>query len=75
MKHWLLFAFYYLLSLSIYAAQSRTDFDVKKLGLREGLSSNYILDIKQDKWGFMWFATEQGLNRFDGSRFINHQVS
>lgn len=75
MKHWLLFAFYYLLSLSIYAAQSRTDFDVKKLGLREGLSSNYILDIKQDKWGFMWFATEQGLNRFDGSRFISYYKS
>ena len=48
------------------------DFDVKKLGLREGLSSNYIIDVKQDKWGFMWFATEEGLNRFDGSRFTTY---
>lgn len=28
-----------------------------------------VLDIMQDKQGFLWFATEQGLNRYDGYTF------
>ena len=43
--------------------------DVKVLGYQEGLSSNYVVGIAQDKYGFLWFATEEGLNRFDGSNF------
>ena len=40
----------------------------------EGLPINHITDIVQDKYGFMWIATEAGLVRFDGSRFnvFNH---
>jgi diguanylate cyclase (GGDEF)-like protein len=32
----------------------------------EGLSHASITDLLQDKQGFMWFATQEGLNRFDG---------
>lgn len=42
------------------------------LGIEQGLSSNYVVSITQDKDGFLWFATEEGLNKFDGSRFINY---
>jgi signal transduction histidine kinase/ligand-binding sensor domain-containing protein/DNA-binding response OmpR family regulator len=35
----------------------------------EGLSNNYVQCCYQDKRGFMWFGTSQGLNRFDGYRF------
>jgi ligand-binding sensor domain-containing protein len=38
----------------------------KHLGVREGLSSNTVYDIEQDNLGFMWFATLDGLNRYDG---------
>lgn len=41
----------------------------KRLGLQDGLSDNYIVSITQDRKGFMWFATESGLNRFDGYKF------
>ncbi len=34
-----------------------------------GLSHNTVNDICQDKNGFMWFATKDGLNRFDGKAF------
>ncbi len=45
-------------------------YSVKQLGLREGLSNNHVVSIAQDKKGFLWFATEEGLNRFDGIQFI-----
>ncbi len=34
-----------------------------------GLPSNEIYDIKQDKIGFLWFGTEAGLVRYDGNEF------
>jgi signal transduction histidine kinase/ligand-binding sensor domain-containing protein/DNA-binding response OmpR family regulator len=36
---------------------------------KDGLSSNIIHAIVKDRFGWMWFATEDGLNRFDGNRF------
>lgn len=39
------------------------------LGLDEGLSQTYIKDIIQDKKGFMWIGTRDGLNRYDGYEF------
>ena len=35
----------------------------------DGLSNNKVLDIVQDLEGFIWIATADGLNRFDGYRF------
>lgn len=45
----------------------RTDFE--RLSLRQGLSQSIIEAILQDRRGFLWFATEDGLNRWDGYRF------
>lgn len=36
---------------------------------KEGLSSNYIAAVAQDKNGFLWIGTRNGLNRFDGNAF------
>ncbi|MFO7370034.1 MAG: two-component regulator propeller domain-containing protein, partial [Bacteroidales bacterium] len=35
----------------------------------DGLSQGIVEDIMQDKQGYMWFATHDGLNRFDGRNF------
>ncbi len=35
----------------------------------DGLSQNTVLTVLRDKHGFMWFGTEEGLNRFDGGHF------
>ncbi|MBC7775857.1 MAG: histidine kinase [Phycisphaerae bacterium] len=37
--------------------------------MEQGLSSNWVMSIAQDDDGFLWFATVEGLNRFDGERF------
>ncbi|MBI4648099.1 MAG: SpoIIE family protein phosphatase [Bacteroidia bacterium] len=36
---------------------------------KHGLSNNYVKAITQDNIGFMWFGTNDGLNRFDGYEF------
>ncbi|NWG28717.1 MAG: helix-turn-helix domain-containing protein [Ignavibacteriaceae bacterium] len=39
------------------------------LTTENGLSNNNVFDIIQDKSGFLWFASDDGLNRFDGYDF------
>lgn len=63
------FLFLELLLPLILLAQPYT---VKQLGIEKGLSNNYVVSIAQDKQGFLWFATEEGLNKFDGTRFITY---
>ena len=36
-------------------------YQVRPLDLEQGLSCNYVVSIAQDKYGFLWFATEEGL--------------
>ena len=38
-----------------------------RLTAEDGLSADQTWDLAQDNQGFMWFATANGLNRYDGS--------
>lgn len=58
------------LFLSIFAFSQK--YQVKSLDITDGLSSDYVLNMAMDKYGFIWVATEEGLNRFDGSRFYTY---
>ena len=40
-------------------------------GIEEGLGSNWVRDVAEDKRGFLWVATHGGLSRFDGRRFVD----
>ncbi len=39
------------------------------LGVKEGLSQSSVLSIHQDRFGFMWMGTRDGLNKYDGYSF------
>jgi two-component system sensor histidine kinase ChiS len=49
----------------------RIQFEV--IDTKEGLSQRIVYSIIQDKFGFIWFGTRNGLNRYDGNKIIVHK--
>ena len=54
-------------------AQTAEPISFVHIGLDEGLSQSTVFDIAQDKYGNMWFATYNGLNKYDGYTFTVYQ--
>ena len=46
------------------------DLKFTHLTTNDGLSQSTVTEILQDRRGFMWFATRDGLNRYDGNNFV-----
>jgi signal transduction histidine kinase/ligand-binding sensor domain-containing protein len=46
---------------------------LERLGSEHGLSHNTVYAILQDARGFLWFGTQDGLDRFDGLEFVSHK--
>lgn len=63
--------FFFLISLCI---KSSDRYYFSNLSLENGLSQITVGSIFQDSYGFMWFGTRNGLNRFDGYNFDVFQV-
>jgi serine/threonine protein kinase/ligand-binding sensor domain-containing protein len=49
------------------AQQNKIKFD--HLSIEQGLSQSNVFSILQDRQGFIWFGTQDGLNKFDGYNF------
>ncbi len=47
-----------------------TELRFDRISVGDGLSNGAVNAITQDARGFMWFGTEDGLNRYDGQRFV-----
>ncbi len=41
----------------------------QRISIEQGLSQSVVTAILQDSRGFLWFGTQDGLNRYDGYRF------
>ncbi len=48
---------------------SQDQYSFNQLTTSDGLSNNTVLDIDQDEYGRIWFATYDGLSIYDGNRF------
>ena len=46
----------------------------KYIGVEEGLSNRRVYSIKKDKNGYMWFLTRDGIDRYNGSEFVNYKL-
>lgn len=60
----------FAVSMALTAARAATEYSVAN-----GLSQNSVLSMVQDAEGFVWLATEDGLNRFDGYEFRVYRPS
>lgn len=47
---------------------------IKSYTTADGLARDSVNRIVQDSRGFLWFATAEGLSRFDGYRFTNYGI-
>ena len=46
----------------------------ERFGPEHGLSHNTVNDLIQDQQGFLWLATDDGLDRFDGYEFRHYRI-
>ncbi|MCK4761532.1 MAG: SpoIIE family protein phosphatase [Candidatus Aminicenantes bacterium] len=70
------FVFIFLVFFSWHGAlpgASRT-IHFKRISIHEGLSQNTIFSMMQDSKGFMWFGTQDGLNKYDGYNFTVYKL-
>ena len=70
-----LYFLFLLFSLSIRSETLVPVVLTKHFGARDGLGTKTIYSIVQDHDGFMWFATDAGAYRYDGSEFRHYTVA
>ena len=63
----IIFVFFIMNVISPITAQ---EFSVEILPLSKQLPSNSVQRVFQDREGFMWFGTREGLSRYDGYRTL-----
>ena len=63
------FLFVLCLMAQVCVLTAHEHYVIQHYSIKDGLSQNTVMAILQDKQGFMWFGTWDGLNRFDGYTF------
>jgi ligand-binding sensor domain-containing protein/putative methionine-R-sulfoxide reductase with GAF domain/anti-sigma regulatory factor (Ser/Thr protein kinase) len=53
-------------------AQQRLEYFFKQINQADGLLHNEVRSITQDKKGYIWIASNNGLQRYDGASFVNY---
>lgn len=68
LKHLVALVFFIIMRPGSVAAVDE-QYNFINIGSKEGLSSNIVNDILKDRYGYLWFSTDDGLNKFDGTHF------
>ncbi|MFG6687501.1 two-component regulator propeller domain-containing protein [Mariniflexile sp. HNIBRBA6329] len=61
--------FFFLLPIVVYSQTGKKQFAFGSLSIKEGLSQNSVISIAQDSIGYLWLATQDGLNKYNGKSF------
>ena len=51
------------------------DYRYRNITMNDGLTSNAVRNIVQDKYGFIWFGTDNGLCRYDGTKVLPLRIT
>ena len=62
----------FLLSFLTGDDQLNNNLNFKRVSVQKGLSQSTVNSIFQDSRGFIWFGTSNGLNKYDGLKFIKY---
>ena len=73
LRYSLIFVFAVFLNFSSPAQQAR-EYSFKHFSVNSGLASNTVSAVTQDGDGYMWVATTNGLQRYDGNSFITFKA-
>lgn len=69
---------FFVFQLEVISAENRTykhpQSKLRHYTTEDGLSHDGVLCITQDREGFIWFGTWDGINRFDGSNFVTYKA-
>ena len=67
--------FYYfrLTIIAVITVMLSCSFTFTNISVNDGLSHNIVVSCCQDNLGHIWFATHDGLNRYDGYRFKTYR--
>jgi ligand-binding sensor domain-containing protein len=57
---------------SVQSSIKAQDYLYLKYSIRDGLPSNMVYGVTQDKYGQIWIGTDRGLSSFDGQRIRNY---
>ena len=71
MKHLLTVIF----CMIVYITQINARLTFQTFDVKSGISDNYVIAMLRDQYGFMWFATLNGLNRYDGYQCKQYWVT
>lgn len=64
---------YILLSYSLQSAAQTQNIIFDHLTIEQGLLHNYVMCMMQDRKGYLWFGTGNGLDKYDGYRFTHYR--
>ena len=61
--------------LGILTSEAKADYSFRNLTMNDGLTANAVRNIVQDKNGYIWFGTDNGLCRYNGRQMVPFRIT